>query len=59
MFCCFSLYRPIQKENQAVGQNRARICAYRVVHTIYLYNWHKHHIAAWGDQVTSSILQTN
>ena len=35
MFCCFSLYRAIQKGDQAVGQNRARIYAYRVVQTLY------------------------
>ena len=35
MFCCFSAYRTIQKGNQAVGQNHARICAYRVVQTLY------------------------
>ena len=37
-FCYFSLYRAIQKGNQASGQNRARIGAYCVVQTLYHVN---------------------
>ena len=33
--CCFSLYRTIQKGNQASGQIRACIGAYRVMQTLY------------------------
>ena len=35
VFYCFSQYRAIQKGNHGAGQNRLRIGAYRVVHTLY------------------------
>ena len=39
-FLMFFLYRAIQKGNQAAGQNRARIVAYRVVQTLYIEGLH-------------------
>ena len=35
MFCYFSLYRAEEKRNQGVGQNHARMTAYRIAQTLY------------------------
>ena len=41
MFCCVRPYCAVEKGNQGVGQNHARMTVHRFVQTLYRYQYQK------------------